>query len=90
MASPWVPGQWPWAIRTGFVDYRPELNLSKLDAVEKQLVWGCLQRRRPKLAAQLQSDAVQVLRATFAAEIILKIDDLSGEETHAEFDAQGG
>lgn len=90
MDNPWAPGRWPWAVRTGWVDYSPELNLSQLDAVEKRVVWSCLQRRRPRLAAQLQSEAVRVLRETFGADIILKIDGLTGEETHVDFDAQGG
>lgn len=79
--GPWAPGQWPLAIKTGWVVPREELNLSRLDAVEKRLVWGCLQRSRPKLAALLADPTLQALAAEFGAEILLELDGLKGEET---------
>lgn len=74
MDDPWAPGKWPVAVATGWVDYRQQLNLSRLDAIEKKLVWGCLQRTRPKLADLLKSETMRAMRETFGAEIMLDID----------------
>lgn len=91
MAGAWAPGQWPIAIKTGWIDaHRRELNLSRLDALEKKLVWGCFQRTRPKLAALLKDDTVQALCGMFGAEIILNLDDLTGDEADAGVNAKSG
>lgn len=72
---------WPLAIPTGWIDWRrEELNVSRLDAVEKRLVWNCFKRSRPKLAALLRDPALQAVCSTFGADVIIAVDDLKGEE----------
>lgn len=72
---------WPLAIPTGYVDSRrEELNLSRLDAVEKRLVWDCVQRSRPKLAALLRDSTFQSMCKTFGADVILDMNDFKGDE----------
>jgi hypothetical protein len=89
MAKAWTAPDWPRAIATGWLVNTPELNLSRLDALEKKLVWGCLQRSRPRLAALLKDPVLHSLCTTFGAEIILEVDDLRGME-HVDVDAAGG
>lgn len=60
---------------------RPQVVLwPRADEVEKRLIWECLKRRRPRLAAMLQQEArnIERIRAMFNGKVVVCIDNTNG------------
>ena len=53
---------------------RKRLNLTAMDAIEKRLVWECLKRRQPALAALLSDKRFEDVRRAFNGNVFMTID----------------
>jgi hypothetical protein len=90
-----APSAWPIAVRTGWIDPDAEqkaLNLTRMDAVEKRLVWQCFTRMRPELVRLLRDDeGFAALRTAFPhAEVIVPFAEIQRERNCADYDAATG
>jgi hypothetical protein len=52
-----------------------ELNLSRLNAEQRQKWWGKIQSDAPELAELLQNPTVVALKVKLGAQVIIKIDE---------------
>lgn len=52
------------------------------DEIEKRLIWECIKRRRPDLAAMLAQEAgnIERIRAMFNGKVVVVLNDTNGGE----------
>lgn len=63
----------PRGVVVGKVDRRVRyINLSRLDDVEKRLVWECIKRSRPEVATWIENPLLQEMRERFNGAILIE------------------